>query len=362
MNRTGNIKTDPSRQLYCTGVNHKSTAIDLREKFFLSPVEKELILAELKNDPRIFGAFVLSTCNRTEIYAHLLNDEPGLLSEVLFRVKKLTLKPELLSHFYFYRGPEAVRHLLRVSAGLDSLVLGEKQILGQVKTAVDLARDKGMMTRELNILSNVAVRAGKKAQTETEIGFGGSSVSWAAINAMQGKLGTLQGKTILIIGAGKMGHLAAEQLINKNVSKVYVMNRNCDKAAGVAGQVHGVAVGFWQMKEILSSVDACVCSAGAPHYLIEKELAQEVMTLRGKKELLLIDISMPRNIQPEVSLIEGITLLSIDQLDQVVEDSVGRRQKAVLSVEQIIEKKHMEFIERIIKAGQIAGAAQGISA
>lgn len=335
---------------FSIGLNHKNTTIELREKFFLNDVEKELLLSELKNNPVVLGAFVLSTCNRTEVYAHLLSDTPQIILDVLFKVKKIKDVSSSLPNFYCHQSDQAVRHFLCVAAGLDSLVLGEKQILGQVKQAADLARSRGMMTRELNILANVAIRAGKKAQTETEVGFGGSSVSWAAVTTMQNKLGTLAGKSILVIGAGKMGHLAAEQLRNKNVEHIYVMNRSCDKAASVACEIQATAVGFWQMKEILLKVDACICSAGAPHYLIEADLVQEVMAHRQGRGLTLIDISMPRNIEPAVADVQGIELLTIDQLDQIVENNVRRRRNAVDAVKTIIIKKEQEYFVRIAKA------------
>ncbi len=339
-----------SDYLFVLGLNHKNTAIELREKFYFPDGEKELFLSGLKNNPAVLGAFILSTCNRTEIYAHLLADTPQIILDVLFKIKKLKNSEALLQNFYCYQNHFAVRHFLRVAAGLDSMILGEKQILGQVKHAVEIARSYGMMSRELNILSNLAIRAGKKAQTETEIGFGGSSVSWAAVTTIQQKLGTLAGKSILIIGAGKMGFLAGEQLRNKNVGDIYVMNRTCDKAQVIAGDIKGIAVGFWQMKEILSKVDACICSAGAPHYLIEADTAKEVMASRKGKRLILIDISMPRNIEPKVSAIDGIELLTIDQLDKVVEGCVSRRHDAVFEVERIIENKEREYFARIAKA------------
>ncbi len=336
--------------IFAVGVSHKTTAIELREKFFLSPVEKDLLLSELKNNPAVLGAFVLSTCNRTEIYAHLLMNNPQIILQTLFRVKKLELATDLTRNFYCHQAKHAVRHLFHVSAGLDSLVLGEKQILGQVKEAANISRENGMMTRELNILSNLAIRTGKKAQTETEVGFGGSSVSWAAVGTLQNKLGKLDGKSILVIGAGKMGHLAAEQLRNKNVGTVYVMNRDCDKAASLAGEISGIPVSFWELKEILQKVDACICSAGAPHYLIEKDLMQDVMSFRQGRPIVLVDISMPRNIQPEVSEVSNVELLTIDQLDQVVEESVRRRRGAVSMVEDIIAQKENEYFDRIRKA------------
>lgn len=331
------------------GINHKNSTIDLREKFFLSPAERQLLLSELKSRPEVLAAFVISTCNRTEIYAHLLSGSAKVLLQNLFSIKKQELSLDLTTHFYTHEDQEAVRHLFSVTAGLDSLVLGEKQILGQVKEAIDLARAQGTMNRELNILSHLAVRVGKKARTETEIGCGGSSISWAAVTRTQEKLGTLAAKSILIIGAGKMGQLAVEQLKNKNIGTVYVMNRNCDKAENLAKGI-GTAVSFWEMKEILTQVDACICSSGAPHYVIEKELMVSVMANRNQHKMLLIDISMPRNIDPETGSIPGVELLTIDELDLVVEDNVRRRKNSIGLVNEIIHTKINEFYTKIEKA------------
>lgn len=317
------------------------------------------MLSELNGHPAVFGAFVLSTCNRTEICGHVLPGSFRIPLEILFKVKKMPLSPELEQHFYFHSGQAAVRHVFSVAAGLDSLVLGEKQILGQVKEAAQLARDHKLLTRELNILTHLAVRAGKKAQSETEIGCGGSSVSWAAVATAQERLGSLAARSILVIGAGKMGHMAAEQLRSRSVGKVYVMNRTCDKAQSVADTIDGEFVPFWEMKDILQKVDVCICSAGAPHYLIERDLVKEVMRARCGRPLLLIDISMPRNIDPEVKTVPGVELFTIDELDQVVEDNVRRRQNAVGIVERIIDQKVSEFYDKLTRAQEAAKSALG---
>ena len=168
--------------------------------------------------------------------------------------------------FYTYSGKEALRHLLQVTSGLDSLVLGEKQILGQVKSAVERAQSKGMFTKTFNILSNIAIRTGKKAQNETDISFGGSSVSWAAVVMAEELLGSLNEKSFLIIGAGKMGEMAINQLHAKGASKIYLMNRTQENAEAVAKRYSGIPAAFPDIKEILTEVDVCVCSVGAPHY------------------------------------------------------------------------------------------------
>jgi len=252
-------------------------------------------------------------------------------------------------HFYACRNRKAVEHLFRVVGSLDSLIVGEKQILGQFKGAVELSRKIGMMDKQLNILSNLAIRVGKKAHSETQIGCGGSSISWAAVNMAQKKLGSLNDKSMLVIGAGKMGHLAVSQLKQKNVGSLHVMNRTREKAVALAQQFGGVASAFWEIKEVLKSVDVCICSADAPHYLIEKDLIDEVMPARANKKLILIDIAMPRNINPKVSEAHNVELLAIDDLDRVVEANVRKRHLAVGQVEAIISDKIDEFYSKLSK-------------
>src|SRR3989338_1127663 len=162
------------------GINHKTAPIEVREKFFLSSLEQDMLLSELKCNPSVVEAFVLSTCNRTEVYANVLDEKNHFADfiRLLAAIKKQELSANTTQMFYNYTDKEALQHLLKVASGLDSLVLGEKQILGQIKNAVERAQTKGMFTKTFNILSNIAIRTGKKAQTETDISFGGSSVSW----------------------------------------------------------------------------------------------------------------------------------------------------------------------------------------
>ena len=334
------------------GINHKIAPIQVREKFFLSSLEQDLFLSELKCDPSIVEAFVLSTCNRTEVYANVLDERNhfSALIQLLAKIKKQEFSPETVRMFYSYTGKEALQHLLRVVCGLDSLVLGERQILGQVKTAVERAQGKGMFTKTFNILSNIAIRTGKKAQTETDISFGGSSVSWAALMMAEELLGNLKGKSFLIIGAGKMGEMAIGQIHSKGVSKIYLMNRTHETAEALASQYQGIPVAFSDIKEILTEVDVGVCSVGAPHYILEKSTVQKVMTLRNDRKLILLDISMPRNIDPQVATLQHVHLSCIDDLRQVVGETMRKRQAAVRVVEGIIRNKLNEFYEKLGKA------------
>ena len=336
-------------RLVVIGLNHKTAPIEIREKFFCSEIQQELLLSELKSKPSITEGLVLSTCNRTEIYSHTLNEERDAkeLIELLFQAKGLKVTQKLKDHFYVYCGKEAVGHFLKVTAGLDSLILGEKQILGQVKEAVALSRKRAMLGKYFNILSNLAIRTGKKAHSETEISFGGCSISWAAIVMAEKIFGTLCGKSVLIIGAGKMSELALQQMQKKGAHNIYVMNRTESCALELANRFRGEAVSFGDIKEILSKVDVCICSVGAPHYILDKSTIGKVMTMRSHRKLVLIDISMPRNIDPHAASIEDVLLFHIDDLDKVIGDSMKKREAAVFQVEKIIADKTAQFYKKI---------------
>ena len=331
------------------GLNYKTSPIEAREACYLRITERELLLSELKHNPSVAAAIVLSTCNRTEIYAHTLEENPQSLLHHLLGLKNLSFDSAFRKYFYTYHGKQAVRHLFEVSAGLDSLILGEKQILGQLKDAIELSRKKGMMNREFNILAHLAIRVGKKVRNETLIESGGSSVSWAAVSTAKKALGTLKGKSVLIIGAGKMGHLAVSSLRQKQAGQIYIMNRTADKAASLAREYGGLAVDFWDLKSILEVVDVCICSAECPHYLIEKDLVEKIMETRRHKRLICIDISIPRNISPAIADLNDVSLFSIDDLEKAVEENVRQRHTAIPKVEEIISEKIIEFYRKITK-------------
>jgi glutamyl-tRNA reductase len=333
------------------GINHKHASIAVREQFSLSETEQQYLLSELKSLPEIIEAFVLSTCNRVEIYAHQLTgcSLEEVLIQQIFTVKKIPFQASLHKHFYCHRGEQAIRHLLRVATGLDSLILGEKQILGQIKEATILAQAKGLFQRDFNILANTAIRTGKKAHTQTTIGFGGSSVSWAAVAMAENFLGSLSGKSILILGAGKMSEMAVKQIANKSPRKIYLMNRTQTTAMDMAQKYGAQSVGFYDILPVLQDVDICICATGAPHYILEEDMLQRVMQHRAHHPVLLIDISVPRNIDPGVVKISGVQLYTIDDLDKVVQSSQAIRASAVDAVECIIEDKLKDFQKKLRK-------------
>ncbi len=332
-------------KLCVIGISPKTAPTKIREKIFFRPMEREIMLGELKSRPEVLEAMILSTCNRIEVYVSLIDDKltGRALMAILARVKKIPLPSVAQSLFYEHHDGDCVRHLMRVITGLDSIVIGERQILGQIKEATELSRAKGMFSKQFNILTAVAIRAGKKAQTETEISGGGGSVSWAAVKTVENQLKTITEKSFLIIGAGKMSALTAEQLHNKKVKQLYIMNRTKEKALSLAQQLGGEPIAFSEIKEILNSIDVCICSASAPHYLIDHELLSRVMQKRQNRPIICVDISTPRNIDPKVSTIPGVTLYSIDDLDKVVQENMEKRLAAIGQVEDIIEKKFSDY-------------------
>jgi len=332
------------------GINHKTAPIEVREKFYLDTTQQDLLLSELKNHPKVCEAFVLSTCNRTEVYVHLIEDEPiEFIFHMIAQMKHIVLSKEYKRHLYYYDGQEAITHLLKVTTGLDSLILGERQILGQVKSAFDRAREKVMLGKYFNILSNVAIRTGKKAHAETEISAGGSSVSWAAIVMAEKILDSLCDKKVLIMGAGKMSELAVQQIAQKTVAKLYIMNRTQETGEKLAQRYHAISCAFCDVKEILSEVDICICSTDAPHYILDKGTVGKALALRQGRSVVLIDISMPRNIDPQVNTLPGVSLFMLDDLDKIVDENMRKRQKAVGDVERIINRKVTEFLTKVKK-------------
>lgn len=346
-----------SHRLCLLGINHHSSSIDIRERFYFSPLEQELFLSELKNCHEISGGWILSTCNRTEALITLkdeyarLKKADDILYRLIFGIKKIRLAPALKKHFYFYQGHDALMHLFKVVCSLDSLVVGEKQILGQVKKSIATAREKNTLDRFTNILQQVLIRTGKLAQTQSQISVGGSSISWAAVELMHKKMGTLEGKRVLLLGSGKMGGLLVRNLKQHKVGSIYIMNRTIERAKKVAETIkEGTVLPFSHIKEALLQVDLCFCSAGAPHYLIEKETVIEAMKSRPEMPLFFCDLSVPRNIDPRIAQVSGVELLEMDDLKEVVEHNMKLRKKAVSEVLRLIDRKLSEFLTKLGRA------------
>ncbi len=342
------------------GINHKSAPIELREKLYLNSMQQDLLLSELKSDPRILEACVLSTCHRIEVYAYVLDGEQDFIKiiNLIFHTKNVAVDPGSYQYFYQHSGKQAVAHILEVATGLDSLVLGENQILGQVKLAFDRSQNLNMFGRQFNILSNIAIRTGKKARHETKINYGGSSISWAAIVKAEEVLGNLKDCSALVIGAGQMSEIAVGHIQNRKFKKFFLMNRTQANAQSLAKKYGGEVVSFYNMKDVLKKVDVCICSAGAPHYLLEKDVVEHVMPLRDGRQLIIIDISMPRNIDPRIEEVKNVLLYQIDDLNKVVSSNMKVREKAIEEVYAIINEKIVECDRKLKKLPRIEASLQ----
>lgn len=336
-------------KIICVGISFKTAGLEVREKFALDEPDKQRLITFLKGNRFVREALVLSTCNRTEIYVSVTDgvDIGDYLIDSLLHITGVPEQSGYEKRFYTIADKAAVEHLFRVTAGLDSLVLGERQILGQFRETVNFSREQDMLGRQFNILSDLAIRVGKKAQNETEISRGGSSVSWAAVAMAEKKLGGLKGKSVLVIGAGKMSKINLSLLRKKGAERVYVISR-CQERARRSAVRHGAEViPASRLQEVLGHVDLCLCSASSREYVLRKEEMLQAVKRRGGRRLVLIDISVPRNIDPRVGTIAGVKLLVVDELKKMVAENQGRRRQAVRAVEKIIRAKLDQYTAKM---------------
>lgn len=308
-------------QLVVLGLNHKTAPIAIREQASFSKDEVTSALQHLYEFEEIAEGVLLSTCNRTEIYAVSETFSGG--KDVLVSLWKKITKTEHINEdcFYYLEDTKAIEHLFMVTAGLDSLVVGEGQILSQVKQAYVQAHGQGVTGTILNIVFQRAIAIGKKVRTETGIGDKSISVSYTAVNLAAETLEDIASAKVLILGAGQMSELTAKNLLAKGVKSIFVSNRTFARARELAKTFDGKAISFNHFLEEAVTADILITSTGAPHYLISFENAVALMEKRNYRPLLLIDIAVPRDIDPEVGDIENVTLFNIDALESVVEEN-----------------------------------------
>lgn len=328
------------------GINHKSASLDIREKFHFNNNEIKTLYFMLKQYETINDAFLLSTCNRTELYINLDREvDINFLLSILFFIKNIDFSIQYKKYFYIYRDKDAIRHLFKVASSLDSLILGETQIFGQLKRFIDLARKEDILNTTFNILTNMAIRLSKKVNNETNINFGSTSIGWASVLYAKKQLKTLEDKSALIIGAGKISKIAVQNLLNEKIKNIYIANRTKLNAIKLAERVGGKVIDFNQIDAYFKKIDFCICSTSSPNYIINF-IINNIFDL---KRLLLIDLSVPRNINPQLANFHGINLISIDDLKDVIEINQKKREEAIPFVEEIIEEKINTFYKKINK-------------
>ena len=333
-------------QLTVLGLNHKTAPVEIRERFNFTAERIQKILRRLRNYDNIPEAILLSTCNRTELYMIMENRNESV-NYIKRLIKHVAGEEYDSKYFYNLSGTHCVRHLFRVAASLDSLIIGEGQILNQIKAAYQLSRSSGMTDTFMNTLMNRAIAVGKKVRTETRIAYSSVSVSSAAVDLAIEVLGDLSTAKILILGAGKMSELTARHLIDKGASSIIVSNRNFDHAQELAEKFNGRAIQYSHMYEAAADADIIITSTGAPHYVLTAEGMKPLLEEREGKKLVLIDIAVPRDVDPALAEMEGVTLFNIDDLENLVDINKNFRSHEAYTAEQIIEEEIVALKERL---------------
>ena len=334
--------------LVLIGLNHRTAEVERRERAALPSADVPGALTELTARPGIQEALILSTCNRVEVVSRVDGADPAfeILESFLAEVSGLP-RNELSESLYRYAGSEAVEHVFRVASSLDSMILGEPQILGQVKSAYSLAVETGSSGTLLNNLFQAAFRVAKRVRTETSIGEYSVSVSSAAVELARKVLGNLGRKTILIVGAGEMGENTARYLADDGAGSIYVTNRGAEAAAGLASRFGGIAVPFDQLRYWLAHVDIVIVSTAAPNLIIDRSMVTSALRTRRNRPIVFIDMSVPRNVDPAVSDIENSFCYDIDDLGAVVEANLEERRGAAALAEKLVRQESEAFWARV---------------
>jgi len=328
------------------GLNHKTAPVKVRERFVFDEREAVNFMNSLKGKKGFFEFVVLSTCNRTEVYFNLPKDcESGNYCYILEKwVEFKKAGDGIEEYFYTYSNADAARHLFRVAAGLDSMVFGENQILGQIKEAYRISVRQKSTGAVLNRLFHKAFEAGKRVRTETAISKGVSSVSYAAVELVSERLGGLGSRPVLLIGAGKTGRLFLQSLIERGSKSIYIVNRTQGKADELAKRYKAEAAGFERLREYFLKCDIVVTSTSSPEILIKSRLVKEVMRERKGKPLVFIDLSVPRNVEQEIKKTGNVFLYNIDDLKEVAARNYELKKDAIKKAEKIVDEVRREFL------------------
>lgn len=341
------------------GLNHHTAPLELLERMAVAERQLPKVLHELKTKENLSEAVVLSTCNRVEVYARAERFH-GAYADVRNLLADLSFLPpeEFADNLYSYFDTEAVNHLFSVVAGLDSAVLGESEIQGQVRRAWETARDEGASGKALNLLFRHAVQAGKRARTETSIARNITSLSQAAVAMAEQRLGNLADKRILIVGAGEMGEGMAAALVAAGVGEVHVANRTTRRARELAARVGGHPVGLLDLPDELAEADVVLTSTGAESLVIEDSDLAPVMEDRQSRPLLIVDIAVPRDVAPEVGNLPGVTLLDMDDLRTFAAAGVAERRRESAHAAEVLADE----LERYREASSARRVAPAIVA
>ncbi|NOX38170.1 MAG: glutamyl-tRNA reductase [Calditrichaeota bacterium] len=336
---------DTSYEIYVLGLNHRFAPVEVRETLSYEADEIPRYLQRLLQDDTFAEAFILSTCNRTEIY--VVGKVTAPIQELLERFI-LETRPAFVSRhrdlFYFLEGEAAIRHLFRVAAGLDSMVLGEPQILGQVKEAFQIATEAGSAGTLLRRLFNFTIIAGKRVRSETALGEGAVSVAYAAVELAHKIFKDLSNLNALLIGAGETGELTARHLREKRIGRLYITNRTFSRAEQLAAVLDGTAIPMRQLPEVLREVDLIIGSTSSREFILTRDQVKALLPHRAGRPLFLIDIAVPRDFDPEINRLPNVFLHDIDDLQQIVQRNLEKRREQVPRAEKIVDQEVQNYL------------------
>jgi glutamyl-tRNA reductase len=335
-------------KLLLTGLNHRTAPVEVREKIAFEDQALPQALSDLKRCPGLLEGMILSTCNRVEVavtadeQADVESTVEGFLAESR-HVERAWVTPYL----YRFDGPDAIRHLFRVASSLDSMVVGEPQILGQLKSAYALAKAHGAVGGYLGQVMDRAFSVAKRVRSETDLGESAVSVSYAAVELAREIFGKLEGKRVLVIGAGKMAESAARHLRRAGVSEILVTNRTRERAEAMAEECGGRVIAYEQFENTVPEVDIVLASSGAPHFILTRDQMRSAMSRRRNRPMFLIDIAVPRNIDPAVNQVDSVFLYDIDDLGKVVDDNLRGRVETAKEAEEIVREEVDRMVLRL---------------
>jgi len=334
--------------LIAVGVNHRTAPVDVRERLSIAPAKVNATLDELCALDGIEGAAVLSTCNRVEAIVSASGED--VIEPIVdwLTQRAGTARGELEKHVYILRHGDVLKHLFRVASGLDSMIVGEPQIAGQVRSAFLASRERGTLDSLLSQVFDQTMRVAKRVRTDTGIGEHAVSVPYAAVELARKIFGDLHGLQVLLLGAGDMGELTAEHLSAFGLEQIFVANRSHDRAIELAERFHGQAVRYESIEPYLATCDIVIASTAAPHFVIESSHVERALATRRRRNLFLIDLSVPRNIDPVIADIDGAYLYNIDDLQHVADANREIRRQKALEAEEIVDREVDAFRRRLI--------------
>jgi glutamyl-tRNA reductase len=332
------------KEVILVGLNYRTAPVEIREKIAFPEEDLHHYLKALKDLPSLTEGFILSTCNRVELYAATSSPEQGVeeIKGFLALQHHLSL-PAFEDTLYILHGEELVRHVFRVASSLDSMVVGEPQILGQIKEAYRAAHAAKTTGTLLNKLLPQAFSVAKRVRTETSIGNRAVSVSFVAVALAKRIFAHLDGREVLIIGAGEMCELAAQHLVREGISKILVSNRTWERAVGLAARFHGEAIPFSELAHALLRADIVISSTDAPDFVVRRDMVASIIKRRKNHPLFFIDIAVPRDIDPQVNSIDNVYLYDIDDLQEVATANIKDRQQEALKAEAIVADAVEQF-------------------